>query len=764
MSKIKGMDKKWLILVVVVQFLVLLGLVAVIKHIDNKQERIEISLPDMVSEYCEYDMQKQRWSIDEKVLQTDYRVIAFQGPYCTIPAGSYTLEVDYKCTSQQSLIMYAVMDDMHPYSRNPSLNCSEVLLSENHKHLTYDFDIESSIENFDFQFTYTGIGALQVKSVSLVKNSHWWRRCFVYLLGIFALIDLAGICIRKSEKHFKILCALGGIVFLCSLPLMNLAVLEGHDIHYHLLRIEALTNEIRLGNFFPKMDSLFFDGIGYPSSIYYNDLFLYFAAFLRIAGFYVVPAYKGYILWVNIMTVIVAFYSFRGIFKKERIAIVLTLAYMTSAYRLVNVYVRAAVGEYTAMAFLPFVAYAVYRIITMDKNESHSNYWKNATLLAIGLSGVLGAHMLTTEMVCVVLLVVCLIFFKNTLQRVKIYLIAAVETIVLNGYFLVPFLDYYVHMDCNINELGKIPTNINMNGVYISQLFAFFQQPGGTSTVAVNERLMLTPGVILMGAAIIGVYLWVRGTADKKIRIYTGLALMFIWFVSNLFPWQCVGNIPYIGSFLTSVQFPWRYLGIITVILCLLLGEILGRTLVDGQKKIDKVKTDRVIIIVSVIFCCYFLSGYADKNYMILSYDTADMNLNEVIGGEYLLYKSGVGGNFHNIVCSDGANAKIISQVGTNMTIECEAEQGSNITIPRFNYKGYQVTDEDGNKLVSQSGSNNFIYIAFEKAYSGKLMVTYVQPLYWKLAGIISLIGWIIVICSGITIARSKRKLWLNGV
>lgn len=38
-----------------------------------------------------------------------------------------------------------------------------------------------------------------------------------------------------------------------------------------------------------------------------------------------------------------------------------------SMYRLTNIYVRAAVGEYTAMTFLPLVLYGLYRIYEKDQ-------------------------------------------------------------------------------------------------------------------------------------------------------------------------------------------------------------------------------------------------------------------------------------------------------------------------------------------------------------------------------------------------------------
>ena len=62
---------------------------------------------------------------------------------------------------------------------------------------------------------------------------------------------------------------------------------------------------------------------------------------------------------INAGTAVITYLCMNGISKNRKIALLTCFAYCTASYRMVNIYVRAAVGEYSAMMFMPVVAYAV---------------------------------------------------------------------------------------------------------------------------------------------------------------------------------------------------------------------------------------------------------------------------------------------------------------------------------------------------------------------------------------------------------------------
>ncbi len=91
----------------------------------------------------------------------------------------------------------------------------------------------------------------------------------------------------------------------------------------------------------------------------YGDAFLYFPAILHLCGLSVTASYKVFVLLVNVFT---AYYAFSRIFANKSIGVIASLLWTLSLYRLECIYLRAAVGEYSALSFLPLVALGIVYI------------------------------------------------------------------------------------------------------------------------------------------------------------------------------------------------------------------------------------------------------------------------------------------------------------------------------------------------------------------------------------------------------------------
>lgn len=305
----------------------------------------------------------------------------------------------------------------------------------------------------------------------------------IYLFLCFLVLDIIFLNSSRIKAQRGVLLALFSIVCTVSLPEMIADFYYGHDIWFHLLRIEGIARELRLGNFPVRIHSLCLDGYGYPMSVYYGDIFLYLPALLRLTGYSVIDAYKIYIFVVNVATSCVSYVCFKKIFRESSVALLGALVYVTSAYRLADIHVRAAVGEYTAMLAFPILALALYRIYEADDCTDWKIYRKNALVLAAAMSVLIGSHILSTEMVVFILALICMVLYKKTFRKntLRVYALAVVETILLNAYFLIPFLDYWKHVDVNIKgAMQETGAKIQDYGAYIGQYFAFFENIGGS--------------------------------------------------------------------------------------------------------------------------------------------------------------------------------------------------------------------------------------------------------------------------------------------
>lgn len=283
------------------------------------------------------------------------------------------------------------------------------------------------------------------------------------------------------------------MVFLSSLPVLGIHLGWGDDLRYHLLRIDALAEGLRDRQFLVRVSPYWNNGYGYASSLFYNDLFLLFPAGLRLLGFSVQSAYKQYILAVNLAAVGVAWYSFRHMFERKT-AVVGTIMYVFLPYRLVCLYKRAAVGEYTAMLFLPLIVWGMYRIyrgtqdttpavqfVQSDKHVTRRhqvilkfhNDLQTIFPLAVGICGLISSHMITTFIVGLFIFIFCLAMLRQTVRQRTLWRLILTVLIVflLNAWFLVPEFD---SMRFGINAVvNNADVHLQKSGTYLFQLLDF---------------------------------------------------------------------------------------------------------------------------------------------------------------------------------------------------------------------------------------------------------------------------------------------------
>ena len=65
----------------------------------------------------------------------------------------------------------------------------------------------------------------------------------------------------------------------------------------------------------------------------------------------------------------------------------------------------------------------------------------------------------------------------------------------------------------------------------------------------------------------------------------------------------------------------------------------------------------------------------------------------------------------------------------------------SAIDIPKYNYPYYKAFDDSGNELAISNGINNRICVSVESSYNGDVTVKFVEPIIWRIAEVISLLG-----------------------
>ncbi len=725
-----------------------------VKNAKHSSE-IYFDLDSMYSDYIEFD--NDVWYADDKLIQTQEEIELLYGPFIELPKGSYTITMRYECDYDQDCMVRARSED-------PYVKAGNVILSKNQREVSFEITVLEDLNySFEMVVNYNGKGAFCLQDIGIETNANAWVKSFIGLLFVFLVADLY-ICFRDFVQRYRnLLFALAGIIFLTSLPLMTGGISNGHDLPFHLMRIEGIAEEIRRGNLPVRLSCLWMDGYGYPVSVYYGDLLLYIPAVLRLAGFSVMEAYKCYVLLINAGTVLISYYCFRKILRDSQIAVVTCLAYCTAAYRLMNIYVRSAVGEYSAGMFFPLIAHAVYNIYTADESE-WNGYKRNGLLLAIGMTGLIGTHTLSTEMAIFALALVCVLFLKKTFRKntVRVFLLAAAQTVALNLYFAVPFLDYYKNVQVKINETvsGGAPMKIQAVGAYLGQYFSFFQSVFGRNSMILSRRMNLTPGIIFMVVLIIGIVLCINRRGNKEIYFFTGFSAFLLFISSDIFPWDFLAAHFKLGNLLAQIQYPWRYINLAVLFLALLLGTVLKQNFLrDNRKQNNYLKAAVLICIVS---SCFFVSSYSDHAEIKYYYDTAELSTYSVGMGEYVRTRADRDGLTGDVAKDNMLEAAVITRDGCYMELYCESlEGGGTVEVPLFNYKGYRVTDETGVEYEVMDGENDVIKFMVSDGFKGTIVIDFVEPWYWRIAEIVSLLT---ILLAATVKAVKKRENRQGGI
>lgn len=552
------------------------------------------------------------------------------------------------------------------------------------------------------------------------------------------------------------------IIFICSIPVMNDFLIRGHDIYFHLMRIEGLAEGIRCGQFPVRIQPVWYGDFGYAVSVFYGDLFVYFAAALRLLGFSLQNAYKGYLLLCNAATVCIAGYSFGRIFKNAYVGVFGSVLYSLAVYRLVNLYTRGALGEYTGMTFLPLIIYACF--LLLDKQRKKENLKKGSVLLGIGMAFIIQSHLLTAELTILMLCGVVLLFAKRVFKKEVLLggLRAVLIAIGLSLWFLVPFVDYMLNGSYNVNMTRGEELLIQRLGIFASQIYPLFDN-------AVGESLDLSAGpqgdfaqgvglgLFLALPAIVVLTIFLNKKLYKESEWRTAIAAALfggaaICCSTIYFPWDFLCRISDILKyFIVKIQFPWRFTGIAAVCLTLLWCTVI--VLMDrymGRKK-ALIASAAVILIMS-LSAAYYFYDLLERGQHIQVRTQEDMDSYVASGEEYFPQGTVMEAlNQGNLLQEEGLEIAQYQKKGTTIQFQCQNHTNDIkiLELPLLYYEGYYAygMEENGEKhdINVSAGNNNVVQLLIEPNMKAEVYMYFRESWYWRLSEIISLISAVLL-------------------
>ena len=603
---------------------------------------------------------------------------------------------------------------------------------------------------------YAGYGTAQLQEFEITGadgeifiNKQIVAFIIATVAAVFAVFIAFFLCKGTREGKIKAIntVVLAVIIAASSVILFRYDSFAGDDAYFHISRIWGIADNIMRGSPFNKVDFAMTGGYGYMDPVFYPNLFLYIPAVMVCIGASLSCAYRLFILLINIATVLISYYSFGKLAKNNIYGLLCAAIYCLNHYRIRDYYVRGAVGELLFIAFLPLVFYSIYEIFH-NKEEK----W---ALLVIAATCIFQSHILGTVLTAIgagVLILAYLLYafiIKSNVKKPLFALIkAGITTVLINIWFLVPFLYYYTKDFAMFGNYSQM--YINFASTFKGILFDI----SGLSYEMQYARMGLTVGLLFVVYIISAVLNMLKSRKVNEHIIYLVLSVVFLILCTKYLPWQEIIKIGIFDSLLAKIQFAFRVISLVIAFMTMGIALLLK----DSKSKICKIAAIIVTALLIVSGSIYHVVEQDNINAFDgefwFGYVPPEYYMNGVREGE-------ITGKEKFRTASEGIEIKEYSMVaaGVKITIDNSTPGDNYLEIPLFYYDGYQAYSEKTDQyLPVQFGTNGLIRVIIPSTVDEDIYVRYNSNIFFHIAEFISLAAFLIFVVYNI-LNHKKRLL-----
>lgn len=578
------------------------------------------------------------------------------------------------------------------------------------------------------------------------------------------LIQKSGLDLRRSRNLVLI-----AIILISCIPLLSKVTYWSYDLEFHLFRIQGIADGLRHGQFPVRMQYSQAGGYGYPVSIMYGDWILYIPALMHIAGLSLTLSYRFALILLNAASVVLTYYVFRRVFQSGWIGICGAVLWNLSLYRITDIYKRAAVGEYVAMAFFPMVFFGLWSCLQPDRKGASRQGW---IWCALGLTGIVTSHIISTFMLVLVMIPILLyaLVFRSSVYIWVQFIKTIFLTLGLSLSFLVPFISYSRSANLAVYAL---PTDLKIKRMadYSIEPGRFLELFGAMFRLNAEAPPSLGGVSIAVGWAVLaGIFIWAVVCLCSKSRAEDNYlidrakkwetvpvllsALIALFLASSLVPWHSK-PLEKIINVVSDVQFPSRFISL-AVFFMIILG-LSGLSMLYDQSDL-RVVGRKAIVGITLLACLeggYALGFYMENADKFTPHSNQETTIvdESIMNGEYLPNGTNVSEVYPNKVVNHEPDVKraelknfSLDQGHATGSVRTQAESGE-VILPLFSYPNYAIDCQPSTScsLTSTGGGTNFLVARFPANFDGKFVLNYRIPMSWRIADVVSLAAWIML-------------------
>ncbi len=549
---------------------------------------------------------------------------------------------------------------------------------------------------------------------------------------------------QKRENRITLIFFIITMVIAVS-PLISRYCINGHDLDYHLLRIESLKEGFLIGHPFSKVNTLFFGGVGYASSMFYSDLFMHIPALLRVFGVGIGNSFHIYTAMIFVLCYLSTFYCVWKMslskFAGSLAAMLLTLC----PYHMDDMVVRTACGENAAFIFLPFAIYGIFNVLYEEMDKP----W----VFGLGFAGLIVTHPATFVVMLVTGVVMLLLNVRKLIRQPAVFVkmcIVSLLALLVTAYQWMPMLEQFSNAEFYVAN----------NWTDLLDAAVGFTKIAGEDFPCV--------GAILLGLLIPRIFM---SKKDYPILEFVDLmiaaALIFAVGATNIMPWERVAKL------FGFLQFPWR-LFIMTSVLLAMADSIVIKLYIDRFGEDRKRVVAEVVMATLLVITAHSAivhqnresMGYYDYSDDYYSYKPFTVN---VVAGEWLpktVTKSErLVEQSDEFVYEDGSKESFKREKGKVIADIKDTHEYAD--VPFLYYKGYGavITDSEGDKTrleVTGEGDNGLCRVYLNGA-KGELAVSYKGTVIQYVSAVISIVFMLLVFDIWYLRNKYKKKLKLRA-
>lgn len=322
-------------------------------------------------------------------------------------------------------------------------------------------------------------------------------------------------------------------------PLLHSGFFPSHDGELHLARIAAYTQALKQGQFPVRWAAGLNYGYGYPIFNFVYPLPYLLASGFNLAGLGLAVSLK---LVLGLSLILSAVFMYQAIsfkLKNDWAGLTAAVVYLFAPYRILNVYVRAALGEAVAFVWPPLILLGFWK--------------KKPWLIILGITGLILSH---NALALVFLGFLGLLMIK----KIKTVILPLGLSLGLTAWFWLPSL---MELKYTLAKVYLAQKDFHNYFVSIKNLV---YMPWGFS----GEAIPTYVGVV--GILIMVIFAW--QLARGKINRWLGSVILGSWLVSiflctkaSVILWE---KLPLIAFF----QLPWRFLSLTVLTTALAAGLV----------------------------------------------------------------------------------------------------------------------------------------------------------------------------------------------